>query len=116
MSKTSEYISFYGSLEIDNGSNYFTSFMTSLKSRVLSKLDAVAYALFCRGIKYEDLALYTSWHDSELMVNKVLMSESIPDIWEDIKKIGLELSVNNYLTIRQKLKSLEEGREWDVFA
>lgn len=116
MSKTSEYISFYGSLEIDDGTNYFTSFMTVLNSRVLPKRDAVAYALFCRGVKYEDLALYTSWHNSEFMVNKVLMSESFPDIWEDIREIDLELSVHNYLTIRQKLKSLEEGREWDVFA
>lgn len=114
MSKTSCYISFCGSLEIDDGSNYFTSFITSLKSRVLSKCDAVAYALFCRGVKYEDLALYTSWHDSELMINKVLMSESFPDIREDIREIDLELNVHNYLTIRQKLKSLEEGREWDV--
>lgn len=116
MSKTSEYISFYGSLEIDDGSNYFTSFMTSLKSRVLSKQDAVVYVLYCRGVNSEDLALYTSWHNSELMVNKVLMTESFPDIWEDIREIDLELSVHNYLTIRQKLKSLEEGREWDVFA
>ena len=116
MSKTAEYISFYGSLQIDNGSNYFTSYMTALHSRVLSKRDAVAYALYCRGVNSEDLALYVSWHTAELMVDKVLMSESFPDIWEDIREIDLELSVHNYLTIRQKLKSLEEGREWDVFA
>lgn len=107
VSKTVEYVSLYGSLELDSGSNYFTSFIASLNSRILSKRDAVAYILFCRGINPEDLALYTSKHNSEFMVNKVLMSESFPDICEDIREIGLELSIRDYLTILRKLEVLK---------
>lgn len=112
MRKTAEYTSFCGSLKLDGGSNYFTSFIESLNSRILSKRDAVAYVLFCRGINSEDLALYTSRHNSEFMVNKVLMTESFPDICEDIREIGLELSIRDYLAILQKLEVLEKRREW----
>ena len=107
MSKTVEYVSLYGLLELDGGSNYFTSFTASLNSRILYKRDAVAYILFCRGINPEDLALYTSKNNSEFMVNKVLMSESFPDICEDIREIGLELSIREYLAILHKLEVLK---------